>query len=339
MGARHSRAISPRAIAYFETHIRPLLAANCYGCHSAKLDKPMGGLLLDSRAGMLRGGKSGVPAIVPGKPEESLLLGRRARQQQGPAHAAGQAAASVRNRASSPRGSRWARPIRAREAAPLPAHPPPTIGTRSKQHWAFRPVADPEPPTVTAPEWSRLADRRVSSKPSSTKRDSRRSRAPRSIALIRRATYDLTGLPPTPGEVDAFLKDISPNAFEKVVDRLLASQQYGERWGRHWLDVVRYADTAGDNSDFPVPSMFRYRNWVIAAFNKDKPYDQFLREQTRRRHLLDATIWSQEQGRLAAEDHRHRLPRHLAPLRLAHTRNSTSPSTTRSTTSARACSA
>ncbi|MBZ5625840.1 MAG: DUF1549 and DUF1553 domain-containing protein, partial [Acidobacteriia bacterium] len=99
------------------------------------------------------------------------------------------------------------------------------------------------------------------------------------LALIRRATYDLTGLPPSPEQIDAFLKDTSPQAFEKVVDRLLASQQYGERWGRHWLDVVRYADTAGDNADFPVPSMYRYRNWVIAAFNSDKPYDQFLREQ------------------------------------------------------------
>src|SRR6202040_1966726 len=97
--------------------------------------------------------------------------------------------------------------------------------------------------------------------------------------LIRRATYDLTGLPPSPEEIDAFLKDNSPEAFAKVVDRLLASQQYGERWGRHWLDVVRYADTAGDNADFPVPSMYRYRNWVIAAFNSDKPYNQFLREQ------------------------------------------------------------
>src|SRR5205823_1688794 len=99
------------------------------------------------------------------------------------------------------------------------------------------------------------------------------------LALIRRATYDLTGLPPTPEETEAFLKDASPQAFEKVVDRLLASQQYGERWGRHWLDVVRYSDTSGDNSDFPVPSLFRYRNWVIAAFNKDQTYDQFLRDQ------------------------------------------------------------
>jgi hypothetical protein len=138
-------------------------------------------------------------------------------------------------------------------------------------------VQDPKPPKISTPEWSSPIDAFVKAKldaqglipqPRASK-----------VALIRRATYDLTGLPPTPDDIDAFLKDTSPKAFEKVVDRLLASQQYGERWGRHWLDVVRYSDTSGDNSDFPVPAMFRYRNWVIAAFNKDEPYDQFLRDQ------------------------------------------------------------
>src|SRR5262249_36030202 len=97
--------------------------------------------------------------------------------------------------------------------------------------------------------------------------------------LLRRATYDLTGLPPTPAEIDAFVNDASPDAFTRVVERLLASPAYGERWGRHWLDLVRYADTAGDNSDYPVPQMYRYRDWVIAAFNRDQPYDEFVREQ------------------------------------------------------------
>jgi hypothetical protein len=97
--------------------------------------------------------------------------------------------------------------------------------------------------------------------------------------LIRRAAFDLTGLPPTPEEIDAFIADQSPDAFEKVVDRLLNNPAYGEKWGRHWLDVVRYADTAGDNSDYPVPAGYRYRNYVIESFNKDKPYDQFIREQ------------------------------------------------------------
>src|SRR5205085_7093222 len=97
--------------------------------------------------------------------------------------------------------------------------------------------------------------------------------------LIRRVTFDLTGLPPTPEEIDAFLNDGSPGAFATVVDRLLASPAYGEKWGRRWLDVVRYADTAGETADFPAPEAWRYRNWVLAAFNADTPYDQFLREQ------------------------------------------------------------
>src|SRR5205814_2931513 len=142
----------------------------------------------------------------------------------------------------------------------------------------FRPLQDPRPPLVASPEWSKSPVDAFIKAELDRKELIPQPRASR-LALIRRATYDLTGLPPTPDEVEAFLKDTSPKAFEKVVDRLLASPHYGERWGRHWLDVVRYADTAGDNSDFPVPSMFRYRNWVIAAFNRDEPYDRFLREQ------------------------------------------------------------
>ena len=99
------------------------------------------------------------------------------------------------------------------------------------------------------------------------------------LTLLRRATFDLTGFPPTPAEMDNFLRDESPQAYEKLIDRLLASPQYGERWGRHWLDVVRYADTAGETADYPVLLAWRYRNYVIDAFNGDKPYDQFLREQ------------------------------------------------------------
>src|SRR6202030_2271751 len=98
-------------------------------------------------------------------------------------------------------------------------------------------------------------------------------------ALIRRATFDLIGLPPAPEETDAFLKDTSPDAFAKLVERLLASAHYGERWGRHWLDVARYADTSGCNSDYPVPAAYKYRNYVIDSFIRDKPYDQFIREQ------------------------------------------------------------
>ena len=99
------------------------------------------------------------------------------------------------------------------------------------------------------------------------------------LILLRRARYDLTGLPPSLEEIDAFLADDAPGAYKKVIERLLVSRQYGERWGRHWLDLVRYADTAGDSADFPIPEAYRYRNYVIDSFNKDKPYDQFVREQ------------------------------------------------------------
>jgi hypothetical protein len=275
--AAQSAPPSPDGIAFFEARVRPLLAANCYGCHSTQAARPMGGLLLDSRAGMLRGGKSGVPAIVAGKPDESLLVA---------------AIRGVNKDLRMPPG----KTLDAREiddlvvwiwmGAPdprtetVPAAPPTASydWDKAKQHWAFRPVQDPKPPRVTSPEWRRspidafiknaLDAHGLTPQPRAAK-----------PALIRRATYDLTGLPPTPEETDAFLKDVSPQAFEKVVDRLLASQQYGERWGRHWLDVVRYADTSGDNSDFPVPAMYRYRNWVVASFNRDQPYDRFLRDQ------------------------------------------------------------
>src|SRR5207253_7650747 len=146
-----------------------------------------------------------------------------------------------------------------------------------QKHWAFQPVTPVAPPEDPS-GWARHPiDRFIAAKlrglglapvgPADR-------RAP-----LRRVTFDLIGLPPTPEEIEALLGDASSGAFEKVVDRLLASPHYGERWGRHWLDVVRYADTSGDNSDFPVPSMFRYRNWVIAALNRDEPYDRFLREQ------------------------------------------------------------
>jgi len=267
-------APAPQGIAFFETHIRPLLADNCYACHSSKLPKPMSGLLLDSRAGMLRGGASGSPAIVPGKPEESLVI--TAVRGSGPL--------------KMPPGKKldpeqianlveWIR-----MGAPDPRTGEDSVPTTSynwekaRQHWSFRPVQDPPPPRVASSEWDRSPIDRFIKARLDEKKLVPQPRAAK-LALIRRVTYDLTGLPPTPDDVDAFLKDTSPRAFEKVVDRLLASQQYGERWGRHWLDVVRYADTAGDNADFPVPSMYRYRNWLIDAFNSDKPYDQFIREQ------------------------------------------------------------
>ncbi len=149
---------------------------------------------------------------------------------------------------------------------------------KAQKFWSLQPVKDQPIPAVADAHWplspidnfllAKLEAQHLTPVAPADKR-----------TLIRRATFDLTGLPPTPAEIDAFLADESPAAFEKIVDRLLTSPQYGERWGRHWLDVVRYADTAGCNSDFPVPSAFKYRNYVIDSFNQDKPYDQFVREQ------------------------------------------------------------
>jgi len=235
----------------------------------------MSGLLLDSRAGIARGGKTGAPIVVPGKPDESLLITavRRAGELKMPPGAAlepyeiGNLVAWIKMGAPDPRN----------DPAPAAA-PASTIDwDKAHKHWSFQPVTDPAPPAASG-DWSASpVDRFIKAK-LDEKKLTPDPRAPK-LALIRRVTYDLTGLPPTPEQIDAFVKDTSPAAFENVVDRLLASPQYGERWGRHWLDVVRYADTAGDNADFPVPSLFRYRNWVIAAFNRDLPFNQFVRDQ------------------------------------------------------------
>jgi hypothetical protein len=151
---------------------------------------------------------------------------------------------------------------------------------KGRQFWSFRPVTDPAPPKLKEEEnlplaspvdrfvLAKLEEKGMTPAPPASRR-----------VLLRRATYDLTGLPPTPAEAEAFLQDQAPNAFEKVIDRLLASPHYGEHWGRHWLDVVRYADTSGCNSDYPIPDAYKYRNYVIRSFNADKPYDQFVREQ------------------------------------------------------------
>ncbi|MDG2213288.1 MAG: DUF1549 and DUF1553 domain-containing protein, partial [Verrucomicrobiota bacterium] len=148
----------------------------------------------------------------------------------------------------------------------------------AESHWAFKSIAKAKPPKVKAKAWAlgdvdRFVLNRLEAKGLTPVRDADRH------TLLRRATFYLTGLPPTPKEIDAFLQDSSPDAFAKVVDRLLASPRYGERWGRHWLDVVRYADTAGENSDMPVDDAWRYRNYVVHAFNKDTPFDRFIREQ------------------------------------------------------------
>ncbi len=262
-----SRAEIPRADddSFFETNVRPVLAGKCFKCHGPT--KASGGLRLDSRASILKGGASG-PAAVPGDVAISLMLRaiRHLEDSDLKMPPSGKLPDSVVADLTSwvKRGMAW----------PSVAHP---VNETPTEHWAFRPVATVKIPEDKS-EWAAnpidcfIAARRqaaglVPMEPASK------------TALIRRLKFDLVGLPPTPAEVDRFLADRSPDAYARLVERLLASPEYGERWGRHWMDVVRYADTAGDNADYPVPEAALYRDYIIRSFNSDKPYDQFVREQ------------------------------------------------------------
>jgi hypothetical protein len=266
-------AQTPDGVEFFEKRIRPVLAAKCYACHSASAAKVQGGLLVDSRDGLRKGGNSGQPAVTPNDAAKSLLLTAVKRtgalkMPPGPALAPEVIADFeqwIAMGAPDPRDAKT-------------AALPPYNYTEARKFWSFQPVRDPAPPRITDTAWNKTAiDRFIKSKLDEKKLTPLPAASKR--VLIRRATYDLTGLPPTPGEVETFLKDNSAAAFEKVVDRLLASPHYGERWGRHWLDVARYADTSGCNSDYPIADMYRYRNWMIRAFNADMPYTEFIREQ------------------------------------------------------------
>ncbi len=250
---------------FFEKQIRPVLVGTCLRCHGDT--KTSGALRVDSRETLLEGGDSG-PAIVPGKPDESLLI-----------------LAIRRHPDVSAMPPEEDNALRADQVADFVAWvkagavwPAKTAKFTTAKHWSFEPVRDVPLPSVQDETWVKTSvDTFIRAKQEAAAVGP--APAADKLTLIRRATFDITGLPPTPAEVEAFSQDNSPRAFETVVDRLLNSSAYGERWGRHWLDVVRYADTAGETADFPVPMAWRYRNYVIDAFNTDKPYDEFLREQ------------------------------------------------------------
>jgi mono/diheme cytochrome c family protein len=258
----------------FETRIRPVLARNCYGCHTGARS---GGLELDSREHLLKGGSRG-PAIVPGDPGHSLLIAAVRQSDPGLKMPPGGKLKPEDIELLAEwikAGAPW--PATAKGAAPA-AHKY-VITAEQRAFWAFQPVRNPAPPHVKNSRWARteidrfilakLEEKGLSPAPAASKR-----------VLLRRATFDLTGLPPTPEETAAFLNDRSPRAFEKVVDRLLASPRYGERWGRYWLDVARYSDDRlNSEHDDPYPNAFRYRNWVIQAVNEDMPYDEFVESQ------------------------------------------------------------
>jgi len=265
-------------VEFFETKIRPVLVEHCYQCHSAAAQtnkKLKGGLLLDTRTGLRAGGETG-RAVVPGEPGESLLL----------TALRGNGDASV----MPPKGKLPDAVIANFETWIKSGAVDPRTGDSSeqsstgdidaarRQHWAFQPPRLRPLPPVKTSDWPLCdLDYFVLAR---LEHEQLRPVAPASgVDLIRRAYFDLIGLPPTPDEVDAFLNDASPNAFAKVVDQLLDSPHYGERWGRHWLDVARYAEDQALANARPNPYAFRYRDWVIQALNRDMPYDQFLRLQ------------------------------------------------------------
>ena len=289
-GLRADLAAESNGAEYFEKHVRPLLAKHCYACHSGSSQPAPGGLRLDNEVDLHRGGSRG-PAVLPGEPQRSLLISAIGYQDE-----------SLR---MPPAGRLSDDEIAAltswvKMGAPWGAQPPAGAGklvpTRTG-FWAFQPPAETAVPRVQQSSWPKspidrfilaaLEAKGLKPAPPANKR-----------TLIRRATFDLTGLPPTPEEAQAFLADASPEAYPRLIDRLLASPRYGEKWGRHWLDVARYADSNGLDENLVYNSAFRYRDYVIDAFNSDMPYDRFIHEQLAGDLLTDgrdeATLYARQ---------------------------------------------
>ncbi len=266
------RSVLPEQATFFETKIRPVLMNKCAKCHSSTAEKIKGGLLVDSRDGLRKGGDTG-DAIVPGKPDESLLITAiRYTDDSLQMPPAGRLPATVV--ADFEEWIKMGAPDPRRAAAAKTAA---VDFGKLRQFWSFQPPKLAKPPAVKDAAWPKTdLDRfllaAMEAKGLKPVADSDRH------TLIRRVTFDLVGLPPTPEEVEAFSADTSADAFKKVVERLLSSPRFGERWGRHWLDVTRFAESSG-KANMMYPNAWRYRDWVIAAFNDDKPFDAFVREQ------------------------------------------------------------
>ena len=265
----------PAGLEFFEKKVRPVLVEHCFKCHSTRAKKSRGGLLLDSRAGLLKGGDNG-PALVPGNPDKSRLIEaihynnvdlRMPPKGKLPDAAVAALEAWVKQ------GAPWPR-----EDTPKPVVKDKfDLQKRKQAHWAWQPVRPTQPPAVKNRSWpaaasdrfllAKLEEKGIAPAPAADRR-----------TLLRRLSFDLIGLPPTAAEVEAFLGDTAADACEKIVDRLLASEHFGERWGRHWLDLVRYGETRGHEFDPNIPNAHHYRDYVLRAFNADVPYNQFVTE-------------------------------------------------------------
>ncbi len=288
-------ALDPAGVQFFEKHIRPVLVGKCYQCHAADSKEIKGGLVLDTRDGLLKGGDSG-PAVVPKNIDDSILI--EALKHEG---------------LEMPPNEKLSDDVIAkfeqwvRMGAPDPRDGKAVVAKReidfvkAREHWSFQAIKQPQVPAVDLAAWPRTdIDRFILAKLEAKQLKPVADADPTTLA--RRMYFDLIGLPPSPGDIDRFLSEYETNAAKAVTDladRLLTLPQFGERWGRHWLDVVRYAESTGMERNYTYPYAWRYRDYVIDAMNRDKPFDQFVREQVAG-DLLDAKLPDERRDQLVA---------------------------------------
>jgi hypothetical protein len=272
-----ARAAQPPELMFFEKNIRPILSQQCYECHSSQHDIK-GGLSLDSKEGLLKGGDSG-PALVPGKPEKSLILSaiKHEDYEMPPDKKLSDTIAHnfetwIKYGAFDPRTN-----TENKQKDLL----------KAKQLWSFKPLR------TTTQSIDDIIDKEIS------KNGLSRVARSNEYSLVRRLYFDLTGLPPTPEFLDAYVNNVNENKYENLIDHLLSQKEFGERWGRHWLDIARYGDSTGKDQNITYPYAYQYRDYVIDAFNNDKPYDVFVKEQIAGDLLPHKTIEQYNQNRLA----------------------------------------
>jgi len=275
----YPRPATPEQLAYFEKKVRPIFINHCYNCHSDAF-KEAGGLRVDIGMAIFAGGNDG-PVIIPGHPEKSLLIEKvkstdpkKRMPQESKEPLAAEDIATLETWIKD--GAAW--PDETEKLPPTPARLAATYQKLKATHWAWQPLTKPAVPAVVNSKWSSSnVDRFILAKLEEKKLSPVADADP--VTLIRRLSYDLTGLPPSPASVKAFQKNHSERAYTALVDQLLASPQFGERWGRHWLDVARYGESSGPSRNMPYPNAWRYRDYVIDAVNRDVPFNRFIQEQ------------------------------------------------------------